>query len=72
MRFMKRLRPVSRAVKVSNAMKAAARRLATEAGIHPLQPGQQRPDDFYLVSHFTGEPIIKDRNAVASRERKVG
>lgn len=49
---------------ISPAMKAVAERLAAEAGIRPIPPGYRRPDDFYVVSHLTGKPFIKDRNAV--------
>ena len=66
---MKRFRTVTRPGKVSEAMKALAQRLAEEAGIHPLEPGQQRPENFYVVSHFTGQPIVKDRNAVVPKRR---
>ncbi len=48
-------------------MKAAALRLAEEAGIRPLQDGERRPADFYLVNHFTGRPVVKNRNAVISK-----
>jgi len=41
-----------------------AQRLGRELGIRPLQPGERRPDGYFLVSHLTGKPIIKDRNAV--------
>ncbi len=66
---MKRMRSVARPGKVSPAMKAVARQLAAEAGIEPLPPDQQRPDDFYVVSHFTGKPLIKDRNALVPGRR---
>ena len=53
---------------VSDAMKAAAARLAEKEGIRCLQPGERRPDNFYVVSHFSGKPIIKDRNAVIPKD----
>ena len=49
-------------------MKAAAARLAEKEGIRRLQPGERRPDNFYVVSHFSGKPIIKDRNAVIPKD----
>jgi hypothetical protein len=49
---------------VSDAVKAMGERLGRELGIRPLQPGERRPDGYFLVSHLTGKPIIKDRNAV--------
>jgi hypothetical protein len=54
---------------VSKSLKAAARQLAQEAGIRRLQPGEARPDDFYVVNHFTGQPIVKDRNAVVPKRQ---
>jgi len=61
---MKQVRRVGRIGKVSPELRAAARELARELGIRPLQPGERRPPNFYVVSHFSGKPIIKDRNAV--------
>ncbi len=49
---------------VSPAVKAVGQRFARELGIRPLQPGERRPDGYFLVNRLTGKPIIKDRNAV--------
>jgi hypothetical protein len=56
-----------RSGKVSEAMKAAALRVARTAGIKPLEPGQARPPYFYVINHFTGQPVVRDRNAVVPK-----
>ena len=53
-----------RKIGFSDAVKAMGKELARELGIRPLQAGERRPDGYFLVSHLTGKPIIKDRNAV--------
>jgi hypothetical protein len=60
---MKR-KSILRSGKISNAMKAAALEVGKAAGIRPLAKGEQRPANFYVVNHFTGAAIVKDRNAV--------
>jgi hypothetical protein len=39
-------------------------RFAAQNGIRPLRRGETRPVGFYLVDHYTGRPLIADRNAV--------
>jgi hypothetical protein len=65
MQLMRRIRRFK--VGVSPRLKAAARALGREVGIRPLQPGETRPDDYYVVSHFSGRPIVKDRNATVPK-----
>jgi hypothetical protein len=55
-------------ITVSPAVKAMGQRLARELGIRPLQPGERRPDGYFIVNRLTGKPIIKDRNAVVRDE----
>jgi hypothetical protein len=66
MRIM-RHRVIGRRTGVSDALKNVGQELAREFGIRPLQPGERRPDGYFLVSHLTGKPIIKDRNAVVRK-----
>lgn len=49
---------------MNQALRALGKKIAAKSGIRPLRPGQMRPVGFYMVNHATGEPIIRDRNAV--------
>ncbi len=44
-----------------------ASRACLELGIRPLKPGEERPDDYFVVSHVTGKPVVKDRNATVPK-----
>ena len=47
-------------------------RFAAKHGIRPLRPGERRPVGFYMVDHYTGVPLIADRNAVVPLESRDG
>jgi len=42
---------------VSDAVREMARELAREYNIPPLRPGEERPDGYYSVGHYTGKPV---------------
>ena len=54
---------------VSPQMKEAARQLREQLGIRPLQPGEERPNDYYAINRFTGRPVVKDPNAVVRKRQ---
>jgi hypothetical protein len=55
---------------VNKALQELGRRIAAEEGIRPLLPGQRRPDGYYMVNHYTGEPLVP-RNSVVDIESEA-
>jgi len=53
--------------KPSPALKKLAEQLFKEDGIRPLQPGERRPDGYFIFNRYTGKPLIP-RGAVEKDE----
>jgi len=48
-------------------LKKLAEQLFKEDGIRPLQPGERRPDGYFIFNRYTGKPLIP-RGAVEKDE----
>lgn len=55
---------------MNTLLKELLKRIAAEEGIRPLLPGQRRPDGYYMVNHYTGEPLVP-RNSVVDIESEA-
>jgi len=44
---------------VSQDVRAMAQELEREFGLRPLEPGEERPDAYYWIGHYTGRGALE-------------